>query len=418
MAQSPHNDSSEPRSARLWEALIPVILLVVFLSYYIIELKGENPHLPLIGGTIIAGAMAWRLGYKWGTIQDGIIGGIMISMQAILILMLIGMLISTWIASGIVPSMIFYGLELLSPTYFFFAACIICAVVSLATGSSWTTAGTVGVALIGINDGLGLPLPITAGAIISGAYFGDKMSPLSDSTNLAAAVGNAELFEHIRHMIYTTLPAFIIALILYLVIGLNLNVGQAEQSDVLVILGTLDENFTIHWLLLTPVLLVVLIVYLRIAAIPALLGGILLGGLVAMTVQNVSFGKILEIAHSGYSGQTEVQSVDDLLNRGGLQSMMWTVSLIICALSFGGVMEKSGMLKVIALTILKKAQSTGSLVVATVATCIGANIVAADQYLALILPGRMYQSAYAEAELAPKNLSRVLEDSGTLTSPL
>ncbi len=418
MSQSPHNDSSEPRSARLWEALIPVVLLVVFLSYYIIELKGENPHLPLIGGTIIAGVMAWRLGYKWGTIQDGIIGGIMISMQAILILMLIGMLISTWIASGIVPAMIFYGLELLSPTYFFFAACIICAVVSLATGSSWTTAGTVGVALIGISDGLGLPLPITAGAIISGAYFGDKMSPLSDSTNLAAVVGNAELFEHIRHMIYTTLPALIIALILYLVIGLNLSVEQAEQSDVLVIMGTLEENFTIHWLLLTPVLLVILIVYLRIAAIPALLGGILLGCLVAMTVQNVSFGKILEIAHSGYSGQTEVQSVDDLLNRGGLQSMMWTVSLIICALSFGGVMEKSGMLKVIALTILKKAHTTGSLVVATVATCIGANIVAADQYLALILPGRMYQSAYAEAELAPKNLSRVLEDSGTLTSPL
>ena len=418
MSEPPQIEPSEPRSARLWEALIPVVFLVVFLSYYIIELKGENPHLPLIGGTIIAGAMAWRLGYKWGTIQDGIIGGIMISMQAILILMLIGMLISTWIASGIVPSMIFYGLELLSPTYFFFAACILCAVVSLATGSSWTTAGTVGVALIGISDGLGLHLPITVGAIISGAYFGDKMSPLSDSTNLAAAVGNTELFEHIQHMIYTTLPALIIALILYLVIGLNLNVEQVKQSDVLVIMGTLEEKFTIHWLLLTPVLLVVFIVYLRIAAIPALLSGILLGGLVAMTVQNVSFGKILEITYSGYSGQTEVKSVDDLLNRGGLQSMMWTVSLIICALSFGGVMEKSGMLKVIALMILKKAQSTGSLVVATVATCIGANIVAADQYLALILPGRMYQSAYAEAELASKNLSRVLEDSGTLTSPL
>jgi len=211
MSQSPQNETVEPRSARLWEALLPVVLLVIFLSYYIIKLKGENPHLPLIGGTIIAGAMALRLGYKWEDIQKGVIGGIMISMQAIIILMLIGMLISTWIASGIVPTMIYYGLELISPTYFFFAACIICAVVSLATGSSWTTAGTVGVALIGISEGLGLPLPMTAGAIISGAYFGDKMSPLSDSTNLAAAVGNAELFEHIRHMVYTTLPALFIA---------------------------------------------------------------------------------------------------------------------------------------------------------------------------------------------------------------
>ncbi len=418
MSELSQKASSEPRYPQLWEALIPVIFLLVFLSYYIINLKGENPHLPLIGGTIIAGMMAWRLGYKWKSIQDGIIEGIKISLQAILILMLIGMLISTWIASGIVPTMIYYGLELLSPTYFFFVACIICAVVSLATGSSWTTAGTVGVALIGISDGLGLPVPITAGAIISGAYFGDKMSPLSDSTNLAAVVGNTELFEHIRHMIYTTLPALIIALILYLTIGLNISFGQTEQADVHMISNTLQEKFILHWLLLLPILLVVLIVYFRVPAIPALLGGILLGSLISMTVQDISFGKILEIAHSGYKGQTEVQSVDDLLNRGGLQSMMWTISLIICALSFGGVMEKSGMLKVIALSILKRTNTAGSLVAATATTCIGTNIIAADQYLALILPGRMYQAAYIDAKLATKNLSRVIEDSGTLSSPL
>jgi len=405
------------RRATLWQALTPVLLLIVFLGFNVLLFKG-SPHLPLIGGSVVASIMGLFLGFTWKDIEKGIVNGIVIALQACLILMIIGILIGTWIISGIVPTMIYYGLKLLSPTIFLVATCLICALVSLATGSSWSTAGTVGIALIGVGQGLGIPLPMVAGAIVSGSYFGDKLSPLSDTTNLAPAVAGADLFDHIRHMIYTTGPSLLIALVLYGLLGLQYGKGQLQRAGIDAILSSLQSSFHIHPILLLPALLVIAMVVLRIPALPALLGGAFLGGVFATAFQHIPLGDVLAAAQSGFVSETGIASVDALLSRGGLESMMSTVALILTALSFGGIMEHTGMLSVIAEAILKLAKGTGTLVLSTVLTAIGMNIIAPDQYLAIVVPGRMYREAYRKADLKSKNLSRALEDGGTLSSAL
>jgi NhaC family Na+:H+ antiporter len=339
-------------------------------------------------------------------------------LKAILILMVVGMLIGTWIVSGIVPALIDSGLRLLSPSYFLLAACVVCSVVSLATGSSWTTAGTVGVALIGVGEGLGISPPMTAGAIVSGAYFGDKMSPLSDSTNLAPAVAGSELFEHIRYMLYTTLPALLVSLVLFGFLGWSAQQGSIDGSRVTAIRSVLAANFNLSPALLLAPALVIVVVALRVAALPALLGGTLLGGLMALWMQDSSLDQVLEVAQRGFVADTGSELVDELLTRGGLESMMSTVALVVCALTFGGIMERTGSLRTLAEVILRLARSTGSLVLATAASCIGTNIIAPDQYLSIIVPGRMYRESYEQRGLHPKLLSRTLEDAGTLSSPL
>lgn len=409
-----NNTIKEPT---LLQALIPVILLILFLGLAILKFDAR-PHIALIGGTVAASLVGLMLGYTWKEVEKGIVEGIAIAIQASLILIVIGLLIGTWIASGIVPTMIFYGLKILKPSIFLAATCVICSLVSLATGSSWSTAGTVGIALIGVGQGLGIPLPIVAGAIISGSYFGDKMSPLSDTTNLAPAVAGADMFSHIRHMVYTTGPSILIALLLYTLIGLNYSGKELNQEGIVHILTTIENQFVIHPLLMLPPLLVIVMVILRIPALPALLGGTLIGGLFAYFFQNVPIAEILNSAQNGYVSHSGHQAVDDLLSRGGLESMLSTVALIICALAFGGAMEKTGMLAVIASAVLKLAKNRGGLVASTVCTCAGMNIIAPDQYLSIVVPGRMYRAAYEKAELAPKNLSRALEDGGTLISPL
>jgi len=405
------------RKPELWEALVPVFALIVLIGGTILFFKGD-PQIPLVLSAAVAGLFGIRLGHSWKHIQEGIVEGISIGLTAILILMVIGIMIGTWIACGTVPIMIFYGLKLLSPQIFLLAACVVCCVVSIATGSSWTTAGTVGVALIGVGTGLNVPLPMVAGAIISGSYFGDKMSPLSDSTNLAPAVAGSELFEHIRHMIYTTIPALIIALLLYALLGFFYVEGEGNSEKIALITNTLSGKFNLNlFLLLPPALIVGMVIY-RVPALPALLAGSLLGGLLAVLFQEIDFKQILSVAQAGYKSETGVASVDELLSRGGLDSMMFTVSLILCALTFGGIMERTGMLEVIAGTILRLANSVGSLILATVATCVTMNIMVPDQYLSIIVPGRMYREAYGRCGLEPKNLSRTLEDAGTLSSPL
>jgi len=346
------------------------------------------------------------------------IHGINLAMGAILILMVVGLMIGTWISGGIVPTMIYYGLKVLSPGIFLGATMIICSIISLGTGSSWSTAGTVGVALIGVGHGLGVPTAMVAGAIISGAYFGDKMSPLSDTTNLAPAVAGTDLFSHIRHMVYTVAPAYVISLGLYAFLGARFSGGALESQNIEAILSTIKSNFFIHPLLLLPPVLVVVMVVLKIPPLPALLGGTLLGAVFAVLTQSRSLGEIIQAAHSGYVSNSGVAMVDDLLTRGGLMSMMGTVALIICALSFGGIMEKTGMLEALASALLKKVRRTGSLVATTIFTCIGMNIIAADQYIAIVVPGRMFKNAFDAKGLHPKNLSRALENSGTMTSPL
>lgn len=409
--------TSKHRSPHLWEALVPVGSLIVLIFFIVIRM-GCDPQIPLILAGVVAALIGLRLGYHWEEIQEGIVEGITIAMKAILILLAVGILIGTWIVSGVIPLMIYYGLEWLSADVFLMAACLICGVASLATGSSWTTVGTVGVVLIGIAEGLNIPLAMAAGAIVSGAYFGDKMSPLSDSTNLAPAVAGSNLFEHIRHMVYTTVPAFVIAVVIYAAMGFLVSGGQIELNQLNLIQETLADSFRMNPLLLFPPLLVVVMVALRVPPLPALLTAAAAGALLAIFFQGTSLSSVLGVAQSGYQSETGVAEVDKLLSRGGLDDMMWTVSLIICALGFGGIMERTGMLAVIGESILALARSTGQLITATVATCIGMNIVAPDQYLSIIVPGRMYRGAYASRGLDARNLSRTLEDAGTLSSPL
>ncbi len=410
-------ESSGNQPVRLWQALLPVLALIGLIAINLLKFEGEA-HIPLILASGVAALVGLSLGHPWKSIEEGILDGIQIGMKAILILCVIGIMIGTWIASGVVPFLIYYGLQILSPEIFLVAACLICAVVSLATGSSWTTASTVGIALMGVASGLNVPAPMAAGAVISGAYFGDKMSPLSDSTNLAPAVAGSELFEHIRHMLYTTVPAMLIALVFYGVLGMRGFEGTVQMNQVSAITDLLKSEFKLNLFLTLPPLFVIGMVFFRWQALPALLLAAIFGGALAILIQGETFGSIFSIAHYGYVSETGNEAVDALLSHGGLDSMMNTISLILCALTFGGIMERTGLLKTLAQSILNLARSTGSLVAATVATCLGMNILAPDQYLSIIVPGRMYREAYQNRGLHPKNLSRTLEDAGTLSSPL
>lgn len=407
----------DPRDIPLGVALVPVLFLVAMLSVTIIVFK-LDAHIPLICASAVAALVAAAYGHSWFRIREGMMLGIHLAMGAILILMVIGTMIGTWMLAGIVPSMIYYGLQLISPSVFLVATLIICSIVSLGTGSSWSTAGTVGVALTAVGQGLGIPAPMVAGAIISGAYFGDKMSPLSDTTNLAPAVAGTDVFSHIRHMVYTTTPGYLIALVLYALLGSRFSTGEMHAGQIDGILKAIDSNFYIHPVLLLPLVLVIAMVVLKIPPLPALFGGTCLGGLFAVLFQHQTVARVFAAAHSGYVGNTGTKMVDELLTRGGLESMMSTVALILCALSFGGIMEKSGMLNTIARALLHFARSTGSLVLTTVLSCIGMNAIAADQYMAIVIPGRMFKNAFDARGLAPKNLSRCLEDSATMTSSL
>jgi NhaC family Na+:H+ antiporter len=346
------------------------------------------------------------------------LGGIIVGLKAVLILLIIGTLIGTWIAGGIVPCLIYHGLGLLHPSWFLAAACLICCVVSIATGSSWTTAGTVGIALMGVGHGLSLPPPMIAGAIVSGAYFGDKMSPLSDTTNLAPAVAGSDVFEHVRYMFYTTTPSLLIAVALYLVLGWTTGAQDADAEKVTAIRRALESHFNLNPVLLVPPALVILMVMCRWPALPALFGGAMLGGLMAALFQDASLKTIVTAAQSGFVAHTGDEAVDKLLSRGGLDQMLPTVSLILAALTFGGAMERAGLLTTLAKSILSFARGTGRLVTATIITCLGMNILAPDQYLSIIVAGRMYREAYRDQGLHPTLLSRSLEDSGTLSSPL
>ncbi|MCP3966849.1 MAG: Na+/H+ antiporter NhaC [Lentisphaerae bacterium] len=403
---------------RFYHALIPVVFLALALGYTQYYAK-QPPHFILFASGMVAAAVAvlW-LKQKWSDLQDGMINSIKMSLEPIIILIVVAMVIATWIISGIVPAMIFYGLKVLSPGIFLPAAMIMCAVVSMASGSSWTTAATIGIALMAIGYGLGIPQPITAGAVISGGYMGDKLSPFSETTNLAPAMAGSKLIEHIRHMMYTTLPAFAIAVVLFIIIGTKYSGNHLSVDNINSVLGVLQDKFIISPFLLAVPAIVLYMVIKKFPAIPGLFIGAVLGGLVAVFVQKTPISVILTCLQSGYKSNSGNVVVDSLMSRGGIESMLPTVALILCAIAFGGIMEKSGMLSVLANGILKVAKSTGQLIAATVITPLLVNIFAGDQYIAIIISGRMYKDAYVKRGLHPKNLSRTLEDSGTLSSPL
>lgn len=412
----------EKKQATLFDAILCVGFLIVTLVTCLVILKDYeiSAHIPLILGGVFAGCISiFKLGFTWKELEEGILETINTTMQSILILLVVGILIGTWIISGIVPSMIYWGLNILSPSIFLIATTIICAIVSISTGSSWTTVGTIGIALLGIGSALGIPSSIIAGAIISGAYFGDKMSPLSDTTNLAPAMAGTNLFDHIKHMLYTTVPALAISLILYGIIGMKYAGSQINTSQITEIQNALLNSFNTlsPFLFLVPVAVIAMVI-LKVPAIPALMIGALLGSLVAVAFQGNSVADVIVAAKVGYTSNSGMVFVDELLSRGGLESMLDTVALMMCALVTGGILEKSGILQALAVAILKVAKGTFGLIAATIFTAIGTNLAVADQYLAIVIPGSMYRDAFKKQGLAAKNLSRALEDSATITSPL
>jgi NhaC family Na+:H+ antiporter len=425
------------RPPTLTQAVIPVVFLIGMLaaSVYLFGdgSSGGPNQIALTLSAAVAAVIGALNGYSWREIERGIVHGISLSMAAILILLVVGAVIGSWILAGIVPTMIYYGLSILTPGIFYAAACAICCVVSLATGSSWTTAGTVGVALVGIATAQNLNLGLAAGAIVSGAYFGDKMSPLSDTTNLAPAMAGTDLFTHIRHMMWTTTPSIVLALILFGLVGAVAAAPQ-DTGSVQEIMRALEAAFVVRWYLLIPVLVVLTLVVRKVPALPALLIGALLGCLFAVLFQQEtvlsfagesSFSRPVTLLKGawmslfdGFRISSGNEALDNLLTRGGMSSMLSTVWLILSAMSFGAVMETTGMLQRIAKTILGAVRGSGSLIAATLGTSFGMNVLASDQYIAIVLPGRMFREEYARRGLHPKNLSRSLEDAGTLTSPL
>lgn len=400
----------------MWQCFIVILAMLAFLMWEIVICHDEEGHLALICAAIVAAVIAVANGWKWNYLEQGIIMAISRSMQAMLILMMVGLLIGSWIPGGVIPSLIYYGLMVLNPTIFLFAGCLLCCIVSLATGTSWGTAGTIGVALIGVGMGLGIDPAMTAGAIVSGAYFGDKMSPLSDTTNLAPAVAGSTLFDHIRHMCWTTGPSLAIALIVYLVLGLKAG-GDADMSYVTALMTDIKSEFGISILYLLPPVFVIACVALKLPALPSLIGGVLMG-VICMAFQGIVSPKAWMLTlNYGFESTNANPDLVELLSGGGMQNMMWTISLIMCAMVFGGIVDCTGIMATFARVLLKLAKGTrGGLVFMTIFSCIFVNAVCCDQYLAIILPGRMYKEAFEDMRLKPKNLSRCLEDAGTITS--
>lgn len=399
-----------------WLAIIPLLTMIGAMAITIIKFEG-SPHIPLILGAIVSAFIAWRLGYKWDEIESGIYHGIRLALPAIVIIIAVGIIIGAWIGGGVVATMVYYGLKLITPSLFLVSITLITAIVSLAIGSSWSTMGTIGVAGMGIGISMGIPAPMVAGAIISGSYFGDKMSPLSDTTNLASGVAGSNLFEHIRHMFYSTIPGIVIALIAYWLLGRQFAGTSINNQDIIAVMNELQTQFVISpWLLLIPAAVIVLVAR-KVPALPALIVGIILGFLAHVFVQGGSIHEAVNTLYGGFKIESENKLIGELFNRGGIEAMMYTVSLTIVAMTFGGVLEKTGMLKSIVDKILLIARTGKQLVATTVVSSFFTNVVAAEQYISIVVPGRMYARVYREKRLHPKNLSRALEDGGTLTSP-
>ncbi len=438
------NSSPEPsegspfivnRELSLYEALIPIIALVAMLAFNVYvygdeATGGSNQFILLIGGAIAA-IVGFRNKVSYESIIREVAKNVESTTGAILILLMVGALSGTWLLSGIIPTMIYYGLQVLHPAIFLPACLIICSIISIATGSSWTTSATVGIALMGIGSTIGMPLGMVAGAVVSGAYFGDKLSPLSDTTNLAPAMAGTDLFTHIRYMLYTTVPTMAITLVIFIFLGLAQN--TSGTTDDTAILTAIEATFNVSpWLFLVPGIVIFMIIK-KADPMVALLIGTLLGGAFALFFQPDLVAKIGGSDHlnfiSGYKGvmnaitvETSMETsnviLNDLFSSNGMKGMLGTIWLIICAMVFGGTMEAIGALTRITDSLLKTFHSVFGLFASTVASCLALNLTASDQYLAIVVPGKMFAKAYADKNLAPENLSRTLEDSGTVTSVL
>ncbi len=423
------------KKPNLFQAILPIIILLFLLTLNVVifddTLDGPN-QLALILAASVGVAVAHKIGFKWDAINHRIIKTIGSAMPSMLILLLIGSLAGTWLLSGVVPAMIYYGLDLINPKIFLVTAVVVSGIVSVVTGSSWSTIATLGIALLGIGKALGFNEAMVAGAIISGAYFGDKISPLSDTTNLAPAMAGTDLFTHIRYMLYTTIPSIVITLIIFLIIGFSFDY-HATSIDINEAKETINNTFNITPLLMLVPAILFTVILLKVPPLPALLIGTLAGAIFAVIFQpeiihqiagnNFGYAKSSYIAtmqamFGEISLTTKNASINDLLSTSGMKGMLNTVWLILSAMVFGGVMEGGGMLERITKPIAEKAKSNGSLVAATAGACVFFNFTASDQYISIVVPGRMFKSSYAQRGLKPEVLSRTLEDSGTMTSVL
>lgn len=447
---SEYKQENNGRKPNIFEAffIIAFVACTILAAVIIYE---QDVHIPLVISAAVAAILSmFVLKVSWAALEEGILTSIMMGMQAILILYTVGMLIGTWIQSGTVPTMIYYGLSIISPAIFLIATLLICSVVALATGTSWGTSGTVGIALMGIGAGLGISAPMCAGFVISGAYFGDKMSPLSDTTNLAPAMAGTDLFQHIRAMVWTTGPTYVIVLVTAGVLGMRYAGGTLDAEKITAIQVLLDTEFSISLLGFLPPIVVIGLAASKRPAIPSIFAGVIVSCILA-AFQGIGFGNMLDALQNGYapalSGELAeliedgpammaalaeagvttlheepaieaVNTLNELLARGGLQSMNWTVSLILCALTFGGILERVGFLEVLLDTLLKNVKSPGGLCTSVIISSFATNAFTGDQYISLVLPGRMFKDRFIEAGLHPRLLSRSLEDSGTLTSVL
>lgn len=407
----------ESRKPSLGISMFILGSLVVIMGVSLLWLK-IPVHIAMALSMAIAITALMLNGVKWDFIVSSIDAGGKMAISTVLILYIIGMVMGSWMASGTVPSIIYWGLKLINPKMFLVTTCLVCSVVSLSTGSSWSTGGTIGVALMAVGGGLGINPAMTAGAVVSGAYFGDKMSPLSDTTNLAPAIAEGNLFDHIKSMVYTTTPALIISLLLYGIIGAKYTADTVDISLINATLQGIEQTFNLNILVWIPPILVIIFAVKKVPALISLFVSALVAAIIAVLVQGQSLSGITTIMDSGFVSKIGIASVDKLLSRGGLQNMSYTVSLTMIVMPYGAILEKAQVLKVILDKFKSLTKTVGSLVTSTVLTAISLNIVTASQYMALVITGKMYIQAYKDKDMLPQTLSRTLEDSATMTSAL
>ena len=415
--KTPLDDRPHARPTLL-QSLTPLLAIALFLGvgYGVFRLRAE---ILLIAAAVVAALIARRLGYSYKEIEEGIIASMMKGMPAMLIVIVVGALIGSWIACGTIPLLITWGLELISAKYFLVTACVVCSVVSLVTGTSYGTAGTIGVAFVGIAVGLGVPLDQAAGAIVAGAYFGDKLSPFSDTTNLAPIAAGSNLFDHIRHMLWTTTPAWLLGLGVYFVLGLRSSGGAgADLSATAGIVHALRGGFAFHWVLLLPPLVTFYAAVRKRPVIPGMLVSSGIAAVLAVAIQHMTVQKAVESMVTGFVSHTGQATVDTLLTRGGMLSMMDVTLIAFCAFAFGGVVQHTGMLDVLLEHLLRVADTTGRIIASTVAATISVALLTGSSFLSILIPGELFAPAYRARGLAAKNLSRTTEDSGTVVVPL
>lgn len=417
MEKETKNEIEKTKEPGLVIALIPLIFMFLLfgIGYGIYEIR---PPVLLVTAAFMTGCLGLFLRFKWKEMERGIVDSIHKAMPAILIMLCVGVLIGSWIASGTIPMVIYYGLKLISPQFFLVTACFVCTITSLATGTSWGTIGTLGVAFIGIAMGLGIPLGPAAGAIVAGAYFGDKMSPFSDVANLAPVTAGSNLFDHIKHMLWSATPAWLLGLMIYFIVGLRYGGGKVESKEMTIITQTIKENFNFNILLLLPMVIVFYFAFTKKPTIPGMLLSSFIAGILAIIFQKASLPEVAAAMNTGYQAHTGVEEVDKLISQGGMMSMMEVQLVAFTAFSFGGIMQRIGLLSVILNRVMRFTNKVWSLVLTTIASSLITALATASSYLSMILPGELLSPIYKKKGLAAKNLSRIIEESGAIMVPL